>query len=228
MAPIFQGIIKQERRLLLKGKLLVFLALILVLCLGISQIQIKVLEETISLSREERVTLVLYRKAFSKYGNTIEIRRGQKSTWKKFQGKNSLNIWKLCLGDVDGDGEVEIALGVYKKAPHHQVMARRPFLYNIRDGELQAKFRASRLSLPMEDFTLYDIDKDGREEILSVERRGNQYFLAAYHYSNFHISRDYLSRPLEEKPLLEEKPGWICYQGETQLLEINGKEIVLP
>lgn len=228
MAPIFQGIIKQERRLLLKGKLLVFLALILVLCLGISQIQIKVLEETISLPKEGKVTLVLYRKAFSKYGNTIEIRRGQKSTWKKFQGKNALNIWKLCLGDVDGDGEVEIALGVYKKAPHHQVMARRPFLYNIENGKLKAKFRASRLSLPMEDFTLYDIDKDGREEILSVERKAGQYFLAAYHYLNFHISRDYLSKPLEEKPLLEEKPGWIRYQGETQLLEINGKEIVLP
>ncbi|HOJ12472.1 MAG TPA: hypothetical protein PK733_18060 [Clostridiales bacterium] len=41
-----------------------------------------------------------------------------------------LNPWKLQTADVDGDGNIEISLGVYKTAKFHQAYDKRPFLYN--------------------------------------------------------------------------------------------------
>ena len=212
----------------MKEKYGAFLGLALLGLLLVSQVRIQTLEEKINLPKGERVRIVVYRKPWSSYGNEILIESPYGQTRKKFTGKKALNIWKLCQGDLEGDGDPEIGLGVYKKSPHHQVMARRPFFYSLDEGNLKPKFRASRLSLPMEDFILYDIDKDGREEVVSIERRDDQYFLAGYHYLNFHLSRDYFSRPLEEKPEFKEADlGSVLYKGRAWSLKCRGKEIVL-
>lgn len=212
----------------MKRKYGAFLGLALLGLLLVSQVRVKILEEEVALPGQARARIVVYRKPWSSYGNEILIESPYGQTRKKFTGKNALNIWKLCQGDLEGDGNPEIGLGVYKKSPHHQVMARRPFFYSLDEGNLKPKFRASRLSLPMEDFILYDIDKDGREEVVSVERRDDQYFLAGYHYLNFHLSRDYFSRPLEEKPEFKEADlGSVLYKGRAWSLKCRGKEIVL-
>ncbi len=186
-------------------------------------------EETVHLADGTSYTLVFYRKLWSSYSNELEIRSEDGSTWQRFRGPHPLNIWKVCQGDVEGDGEPEIALGVYKKSPHHPVMAKRVFLYNLREGELQAKYRASRLSLPMEDFILYDIDGDGREEIVAVERKDAEYFVSAYHYVHFSLSRDYVSSPLAQLPeFSREHPGMVVYEGEARPLGVDGKEVIWP
>ncbi|MBU5310843.1 hypothetical protein KQI38_02270 [Tissierella carlieri] len=77
--------------------------------------------------------------------------------------------WKIAIGDIDGDGKDEISIGVYKKSPLHQVMAKRPFIYSFEDRKLEPKWRGSRLSRPFIDYTFFDIDGDGIDEILSIE-----------------------------------------------------------
>lgn len=209
----------------LKKRLALAVAIILLLTFGISKIHIKTEEKNIK-TKSGVAKVILYRKIFSSYSNRIEIIIGEENYLRDFKGKNPLNIWKMEVGDVEGDGEDELALGVYKRSPHHRVMAKRVFLYNIVDGKLKPKFRASRLALPMDDFILYDIDKDGRDEVVSIEIKDKIYYIAAYHYKDFHLTRDYVSEPLEKKPKFSDG-GKIIYKDRSFDLKINGEEIIL-
>lgn len=80
-----------------------------------------------------------------------------------------LNPWKIQICDVDGDGRKEIALGVYKKANFHPVMAKRPFLYHWEKGDIVPMWRGSRLSRPFDDYCFSDLDRDGKDELLAIE-----------------------------------------------------------
>lgn len=207
----------------MKKKLILSILIIFLVLVGLNYLHIKSDEISLMTSSGE-ASVVLFRKPFSSYSNRIEIETNGDVYRKDFKGKNPFNIWKLEVGDVEGNGEMELALGVYKKSPHHKVFMKRVFLYNIVDGRLKPKFRASRLSLPMDDFILYDIDGDGRHEIVSIEIKDKSYFIAAYHYENFHLTRDYVSKPLVMKPSFEEK-GKVMYDGRTINLNIREKEI---
>ncbi|WP_050747999.1 FG-GAP repeat protein [Peptoniphilus sp. oral taxon 386] len=176
----------------------------------------------------EEVTVNVYKNIFSKYANVIEIVSENRKEKIVFSGKKKINIWKLDAGDVDGDGIDEIALGVYKKSPHHRVMANRVFLYNISGLELKPKFRASRLGLPFTEFLLYDIDEDGAFEIISIEEKDNYKFIAAYNYKNFSIYRDYISHGYEKLAGLDKRSTLsVNADGKNKKIELKGKEIEL-
>ena len=83
---------------------------------------------------------------------------------------SSIKPMKVQLGDVNGDGLNEVALCVYKTAKFHPVMAKRPFFFDLVKGNLIPLWLGSRLSRPFDDYVLYDLDADGIEEIVSIER----------------------------------------------------------
>lgn len=97
-----------------------------------------------------------------------------------------LNPWKLAIGDIDGDGKDEISIGVYKKSPFHQVMAKRPFIYSFTEGKIQPKWRGSRLSRPFTDYNFSDIDGDGIDEIVAIEiLQDNRKIINSYKWKGF-------------------------------------------
>lgn len=96
------------------------------------------------------------------------------------------NPWKVQTSDVDGDGKIEISIGVYKTSPLHPVMAKRPFIYDWVNGGIFPKWRGSRLSRPFDDYVFLDLDSDGRDEIVSIEHTSNDdRVLTSYSWKGF-------------------------------------------
>lgn len=93
---------------------------------------------------------------------------------------------KVQLGDINEDGINEISICVYKTAKFHPVMAKRPFFFNLVDGNLIPVWLGSRLSRPFDDYILYDINADAADEIISVEQleNGNR-VIALYNWKGF-------------------------------------------
>jgi hypothetical protein len=105
---------------------------------------------------------------------------------------SGLNPWKVQTADVDGDGIVEISLGVYKTSPFHAEMAKRPFIYNWSKDEnyMFPKWLGSRLSRPFEDYVFGDIESNGMDQIISIEFMENgKEILASYAWKGFGFER---------------------------------------
>lgn len=96
----------------------------------------------------------------------MQAREGKMTTvWRV----RNLNPWKLRIADVDGDGEMEIVTGVWKKSPKDPVMAQRVFVWSWNGERMLPKWLGSRLSRRFEDFEFRDINHDGWDELLALE-----------------------------------------------------------
>ena len=80
---------------------------------------------------------------------------------------------KVQIGDINGDGVNEVAICVYKTAKFHEVMAKRPFFFDLVEGNLIPVWLGSRLSRPFDDYILFDINEDGLDEVISIEHTQN-------------------------------------------------------
>ncbi|MCD7909052.1 MAG: hypothetical protein LUH04_15485 [Clostridium sp.] len=99
---------------------------------------------------------------------------------------SSIKPLKVMAGDINGDGLAEIGVCVYKTAKFHPVLSKRPFFYDLKDGELESVWLGSRLARPFDDYLLFDLDGDGIDEIVSIEseQNGNK-LLALYDWKGF-------------------------------------------
>lgn len=138
-----------------------------------------------------------------------------------------LKAWKVDFCNVDG-GEMELALGVYKKTPFDPKFDRRCFLYNIdfKNRKLKPKLRISRLYNPIKDFNLCDIDGDSYDEIISIEKNidGN-YLFGVYDWTNFAFQRNHGSIILKEEPKFLDKEKKVEINGSERELYLEGDEI---
>lgn len=98
----------------------------------------------------------------------------------------SLNPWKIQTADVDGDGKIEISIGVLKTTGTDPVMRKRPFIYSWGETGLRPKWLGSRLSKPFDDYIFHDLDGDGLDELISIERLADgRKVLNAYKWKGF-------------------------------------------
>ena len=144
------------------------------------------------------VTLTLRKRRFQKYYNEVTLSDGKNVNTHVFKDKYTLNIWKWKTGRVNDENNEDIAFGVYNIAPHHRIMTNRVFIYTVKDLELQPKFRASRLTYPISDFTLFDIDGDGYDEVMAIEKYKGDTYISAYKEYDLKIERVYFGKFLFE------------------------------
>lgn len=142
---------------------------------------------------------LLLKKREQKYGERLIIvnyngKKIEKTYDTSFQ---KVNPWKVQVCDVDGDGKMEVSLGVYTVAKYHPVYAKRPFLYEFHNHQLYPKWLGSRLSRPFDDYIFCDVDGDRMDELVSVEttREGkkelNAYKWTGFGFESIGISRAY-------------------------------------
>ena len=159
-----------------------------------------------------------------KFGRDLKI----KAKGKEFIiDVEELKAWKVDFCNVDG-GEMELALGVYKKTPFDPKFDRRCFLYNIdfKDRKLKPKLRISRLYNPIVDFNLCDIDGDSYDEIISIEKNIDGNFLfGVYDWTNFAFQRNHGSLILKEEPKFLDKEKKVEIEGIERELYLEGDEI---
>lgn len=140
------------------------------------------------------VALTLRKRRFQKFYNEVTLSDGKNVNTHVFKDKYTLNIWKWKTGRVNDENNEDIAFGVYNIAPHHRIMTNRVFIYTVKDLELQPKFRASRLTYPISDFTLYDIDDDGYDEVVAIEKYKGDTYISAYKEYDLKIERVYFGK----------------------------------
>lgn len=146
----------------------------------------------------EIVALTLRKRRFQKFYNEVTLSDGERSNVHFYKGKYTLNIWKWKTGRVNDENNEDVAFGVYNIAPHHRIMTNRVFIYTVKDLELQPKFRASRLTYPISDFTLFDIDGDGYDEVMAIEKYKGDTYISAYKEYDLKIERVYFGKFLFE------------------------------
>lgn len=131
--------------------------------------------------------IILTKGILSKYGKDVVIYSNANELNELYREDFSeLKPWRIDAGDVDGDNIDEVSIGVYKETIFHKIMAKRPFIYSYIDNKLHPKWRGSRLSKPIVDYTFYDIDGDDHDEIISIETLENeQMVLNSYKWRGF-------------------------------------------
>ncbi len=161
-----------------------------------------------------------------KNGEILELSNRDKNFILDFSKVSPFSI-EFC--NIDG-GDVEVLIGVNKKTPFDENISPRPFFYNIdfENEKLRPKMRVSRLSNPLEEFNAFDIDNDGIDELISIERDiSGKYDINAYKYINtFRFEIYYQSKKLDILPKLGSKDGEIILDGKHNKLYLYGGNIL--
>ncbi|MDD7339545.1 MAG: hypothetical protein PUG50_03040 [Eubacteriales bacterium] len=203
----------------MKKKSLAIAILLLLALLVISRIETThsyiVIDEELG-----EVEMTLSKPIFARFYNKVTFTKGNLSKTKTFDGKYKLNIYKVDLGRVNDENKFDIAFGVYSIAPWHRTPSKRVFLYKVVDLDLKPKFRCSRLINPMYDFILYDIDGDGFDEVVSIEKYKGVYSIGVYKQYDLRIER-IATRKIDFRPTKLIKNEKLYIESINIMKEIN-------
>lgn len=84
---------------------------------------------------------------------------------------STIDPWMVEAGDVDGDGTVEIFMGVNKRTEFYEDVRYRPFYYSWDGERLQKKWTGSYFSeKELMDVKFADLFGSGRDETIAIER----------------------------------------------------------
>ncbi len=153
-----------------------------VLDMAVGDVDNDFIEEVLILSREDN----------SKYGKDFiiykpVIRDNRVYLHKEYAADLSqIKPWKIEICEIDGDGYKEIFMGVYKTTVFYPEEENRPFFFSYKDKKLIKKWTGSKVRNPFIDVCFADINLNGIDEFIVVERnqKGN-HIVAAYYWHGF-------------------------------------------
>jgi len=94
--------------------------------------------------------------------------------------------WKIETCEIDGDGQLDIFIAVNKSTQYYKEVDNRPFFFNLKDGVLVKKWTGSRVRQPFKDVYFGDINGNGSDEFIVIERVNDKgYVIAVYYWFGF-------------------------------------------
>jgi len=120
---------------------------------------------------------------------TLSVRSGDGP--RSFAVPADWNPWKLEFADVDGDGAIEIAVGVRKSTkffpePHNCL-----FIYRWSRLGLDPKWLGSALARPFTDFLFANLDENPGDELIALERTlAGRMSVAVYRWDGFGFTKE--------------------------------------
>ncbi len=93
-------------------------------------------------------------------------------------------VYRFQLGDIDNDGEVDIAVGVIKRTYFDPMSRKRPFFFKFYKGNIRPLWMGSRLSQPLDDFLIKKINNRNVLQSIEFEQNG-KYLSAQYVWTGF-------------------------------------------
>jgi hypothetical protein len=114
------------------------------------------IDTTINVVTENRASRLNIRLEPGRYGGYILISRLENDSGCVREGRWVVNhpVFRCCVGDVDGDGQPDVCIGVVKRTRTDPVERKRLFVYTIRDGAIRPMWLGSRIGMQLHDFAL--------------------------------------------------------------------------
>jgi hypothetical protein len=140
-------------------------------------------------------------------------------------------MWWAQPADVDGDGVDELVLGVWSRTRRHDEPSPHRSIWVVAwDGEeLAPLWRGSALARPLADAFTADVDRDGRAELVALERAGagQGCLLAAYGWTGFGFAAE-ATCPISCAAALDRSARRVRLDGRSRRPILRRGKLVLP
>ena len=147
----------------------------------------------------------------------LTIYHGKTKTWSGIP--RQWKPWKMTTGDVDGDGKLDIILGVHKSTRFMPFDHNCLFVWGFEGKVATKKWLGSSLSKPFSDFLSFDIDGDGEDELIALEEKQNKKkCVVVYSWIGFGFASDWQSGDWKKAKLLRVEKNKI-------IVEVEGKTV---
>lgn len=88
------------------------------------------------------------------------------------------------IGDINNDGQDDIAVGVIKSTFYDRIVRKRPFFYSMQDGNIIKLWMGTRLSQPLYDFRIVRENNTNYLQSIEIEKDG-KYLVVQYIWNGF-------------------------------------------
>lgn len=98
----------------------------------------------------------------------------------------SIKPWKLKVCEIDGDENPDIFMIVNKVTQESSELQNRPFFFNFEDHKLVKKWTGSKLRYPFIDACFGDLDGNGTDEFIVIEKvKEDKFIISDYYWFGF-------------------------------------------
>lgn len=178
------------------NKYIIYLIVIMVTILFLYVIDMKNTDEYLDYEYadidmdNEMEKLAITHKKGSKFGDKfIILEKDKQNNWLQVYENDFSKIkpWKLEVADIDGDNNLEIAIGVYKSTVYDKNERKRLFIfnYNFKDRLLLKKWTGSKLENELIDFYFDDVISLKGYELITEEKKETKTITNTYYWFGF-------------------------------------------
>lgn len=154
----------------------------------------------------------------------LSVRHGKRLLWRGVPAR--WQPWKLAIADVDGDGQHEIVVGVYKSTrffpkPHNCL-----FIYAWDGRRAHPKWLGSALSKPFVDFAFINGKGDSPDRLVAIEtKRDGRRCVAVYSWNGFGFTLDWQRGDWQEATLIETTGNRITVEADGTRTTFSSDEM---